>query len=68
MKKNMGRADQIIRILLALTAGILFFTNTVTGTIGWVIIIAGAILLLTSFVNFCPIYSILGLRTRPKAE
>lgn len=63
MKKNLGNTDKIIRILLAVVLAILYFTNTVTGTLGIVLVVFGAILLLTSLVNFCPLYAILGINT-----
>lgn len=63
MKKNLGNTDKIIRILLAVVLAILYFTNTVTGTLGIVLVVIGAILLLTSLVNFCPLYAILGINT-----
>lgn len=34
MKKNMGNADRITRLLLAAAITILFFTNIITGTVG----------------------------------
>lgn len=61
MKKNMSRVDGIVRFLLAATAAILFFTNVITGTLGIVLMIAGGIFLLTSFVSFCPIYAVFGI-------
>jgi hypothetical protein len=38
MKKNMGTADRIIRLILAAVFAILYFTGTVTGTFGIVLI------------------------------
>jgi hypothetical protein len=34
MKKNMGGTDRIIRIIVAIIALALYFTGTITGTIG----------------------------------
>ncbi|MFN3940842.1 MAG: DUF2892 domain-containing protein [Chitinophagales bacterium] len=65
MKKNMGFADRIIRILLAALFAILYFTETVTGTLGMILLVLGVIFVLTSLVSFCPIYAILGIRTCP---
>lgn len=67
MKKNIGSADRIIRIILAIILGVLYFTNTITGTFGIVLLVVGVALLLTSFINFCPVYAIFGLSTsQPK--
>jgi len=66
MKSNMGSADRIIRILIAIVIGILYFTNVITGTLGIILLILGVVFLLTSFVSFCPLYLPLGLSTKKK--
>ncbi|MBT8327104.1 MAG: DUF2892 domain-containing protein [Bacteroidia bacterium] len=63
MKKNMGSSDKIIRIILAILFGVLYFTGTITGTFGGILLIVGAIFLVTSFINFCPIYSLFNINT-----
>lgn len=63
MKKNMGNADRMIRILLAAVFAVLYFTNTVTGTLGIVLLVLGVVFVLTSLVSFCPLYTLLGLNT-----
>ncbi len=63
MKKNMGNADRIIRVLIFAVTVILFFSGIVTGTLGYILMGVGSILLITSFINFCPIYSVLGIKT-----
>lgn len=63
MKKNMGTTDRIIRVLLAAVFAILYFTNTVTGTFGVILLILGAVFLLTSLISFCPLYTLIGLNT-----
>jgi hypothetical protein len=69
MKKNMGTADRVIRIILAVVFGILYFNNMVTGTLGTVLLILGVVFLLTSLVSFCPLYTIFGLSTcKPKQQ
>ncbi len=65
MKKNVGNMDKGIRIVLAIIFGALYFTGTVTGTMGLVLVILGGVFVLTSLVGFCPIYSIVGLNTCP---
>ena len=56
MKKNMGSADKIIRVLLAIIFGILIFTGTVTGALAIILGIFGVVFLVTSFMSFCPLY------------
>lgn len=63
MKKNMGNADRIIRVILAAIIAILFLTQTITGTVGMVLVMVAAILLLTGFISFCPLYAIFGVKT-----
>jgi hypothetical protein len=63
MKKNMGTADRSIRIILAIIMGALYFTNTVTGTFGIVLLVFAGVFLLTSLVSFCPLYALIGLNT-----
>lgn len=68
MKKNMGSADRIIRIILAIVFGALYFTGTVSGVLGYVLVALGVIFILTSLVSFCPIYAMVGLSTCPTPE
>lgn len=63
MKKNMGSADRIIRIVAAIVFAVLYFTGTVTGTLGIVLIVLGGIFMLTSLVGFCPLYALFGIKT-----
>lgn len=63
MKKNMGNTDRILRVLLAAVFAYLYFSGTVTGTLGLVLVILGAVFVLTSLVSFCPLYTLVGLNT-----
>jgi hypothetical protein len=65
MKKNLGNADRIVRILLALVFGALYFTGTVTGITGIILVVLGIVFIGTALVSWCPIYAALGLKTRP---
>ena len=66
MKKNMGPADRIIRISVAVIIAILYFEGLISGTTALILGVVAAIFLLTSFISFCPIYTIFGLSTRKK--
>ncbi len=68
MKKNMGSTDRIIRVILAIVFAALYFTNTVTGTLGIVLLVLAAVFLLTSLVSFCPLYAPFGISTCPKKD
>ena len=63
MKANMGNADKFIRIILAILFSVLYFTKTVTGTMGIVMLFLGGIFLLTSIISFCPLYVLFGINT-----
>ena len=63
MKTNMGTADKVIRILVAIVIAALFFTNVITGTLGIVLLIFAAIFILTSLFSFCPLYLPFGINT-----
>lgn len=59
----MGSADRIIRILIAAIVGVLYFTGTISGTLGIVLLVLAIIFVLTSLVSFCPLYAPFGLST-----
>lgn len=65
MKTNVGNIDRIIRVVLALVFAALYFTGTVTGTVGMVLLVLGGIFLGTAAIGFCPIYTLVGLSTCP---
>ena len=66
--KNMGTADRWTRVGLAIVLIALYFTNTVTGTLGIIFAVIGGVFLLTSLVGFCPLYAPFGIRTCPRKE
>ena len=66
MKKNMGSTDKIIRVVLAIIFGVLYFTGTVSGTPGIVLLILGIVFLATSTISFCPLYAPFGISTCSK--
>ncbi len=63
MKRNMGTIDRAARIAIAVLVAVLFFTNVISGTLGIVLMVAAAVFLGTSFMAFCPLYTLLGIRT-----
>ncbi len=63
MKINMGNADRIIRVLIAVTVGVLYWQNLISGTLAYVLMGLAIIFVLTSLVSFCPLYSIFGIKT-----
>ncbi|MEN8790415.1 MAG: DUF2892 domain-containing protein [Flavobacteriaceae bacterium] len=63
MKKNMGTTDRILRFVIAAIIGVLYFTGTISGTLGIVLLVLAIVFVLTSFVSFCPLYAPFGLST-----
>ena len=58
MKTNVGGIDKVLRII----AGVILIALATTGIIGlwgWI----GIVPLLTGLFNFCPLYSVLGIKT-----
>jgi hypothetical protein len=56
MKKNMGTIDIVIRILIAIIFVALFFTGTVSGVLGYILLALAGVFVLTSIFRLCPIY------------
>jgi hypothetical protein len=56
MKRNMGAVDRWIRIIAAVVIAVLYFGDQISGIFGGVLGIVALILLLTSFMGFCPLY------------
>ena len=63
MITNIGKTDTLLRLIAVITIAILYSTKVVTGTLGTVLMVLAGILLLTSFVRFCPLYLPFGIRT-----
>ncbi|MBN2172623.1 MAG: DUF2892 domain-containing protein [Bacteroidales bacterium] len=66
MKTNMGSTDRIIRLILAIVIGVLYFTNVLSGVLGIILLILAIIFLLTSLISFCPLYVPMGMSTKKK--
>jgi len=63
MKMNMGTIDRSIRLALAAVIAILYLTGTVPGVIGIILIVIALIFAVTSFIGFCPLYTLLKIST-----
>lgn len=63
MKKNMGTADKLIRVLIAAVIAYLYYNDTISGTLGLVLLVFAGVFVLTSLVSFCPLYVPLGIST-----
>lgn len=63
MKTNVGKADKVIRLILAAIFVILYFTGAVSGTLGIVLLVLALVLVITTLTGFCGLYRIFGINT-----
>ncbi len=62
----MGKIDKMVRVLIAAIIAYLYFTGVITGTLGVVLLVAAVVFVLTSLINFCPLYTVFGWNTSKK--
>ena len=63
MKKNIGSSEKMIRLVIAIVLFAAKFFVPLTGTVGIIAVVVGAIAALTALINFCPLWSIFGINT-----
>lgn len=68
MKKNMGSADRIFRVVVGVILAVLFFTGVVDGTPGIFVLILSMVFFLTGFIGYCGLYSLLGMNSLKKEK
>lgn len=68
MKKNVGKTDLIIRLIIASVILGLYFGGVVSGTLGIVLLVVAVIAILTGLVSTCPLYSVFGISTLSKKK
>lgn len=66
MKRNMSDIDRMIRVALAVLFAYLYFGGIVTGALGFILVVLGAVLVLTAALAFCPLYVPIKLTTYKK--
>lgn len=59
----MGALDKSLRVLIAIVIALLFYLDVIEGTLAYVLMAFAIIFLITSFISFCPLYTILGINT-----
>ena len=65
LSRNVGTADQVVRIVIGVLLAAALVTGAVSGPLAYAAGLLAAIMLVTGAVGLCPLYAILGLRTRP---
>ena len=68
MKKNVGSIDKIVRVVIALVAAYFAYIGSFGTTISYLLWAVAGIMLFTTSIGSCPIYSILGMKTTKKNE
>jgi hypothetical protein len=63
MKTNESSIDRIFRVVGGIVLLALYFTGSVTGGLGILFVVLGAVLLLTGAIGFCPLYALLKIHT-----
>lgn len=63
MKKNVGTGDRFLRVMIGVIALILGLSEMLEGTVKWVALGVGAVMVVTASVQFCPLYTLLGINT-----
>ena len=65
MKKNVGNTDKWVRIVLGVALiAVLIFVQSAWRWVGLV----GVVLVVTAFLNFCPLYALFGIHTNKDAK
>jgi len=68
MKPNMGLIDRIIRVIIAISIGILYFLGYLHGVTGTILGVIAAIFMVTSIFSRCPLYALFGLSTLEREQ
>jgi hypothetical protein len=64
MKKNMGVIDRIMRLVIAVVLISLYAANMLPGLLGTVLLIIAIVFALTSVLGLCPLYTLLGIKSK----
>lgn len=63
MTPNVGGTDRGLRLALGAALILMGLLAGVTGIGQWLLLIVGAVMVLTALVRFCPAYRLLGIST-----
>jgi len=68
MKQNVGLTDRIIRVMIAIILGSVFYMDFVSGTAAIIVVVLAVINLVTGIIGWCAIYAALGISTAAEDE
>lgn len=63
MTANVGKIDRVLRAVVGVILLALALFGGWTGTMFWIGLVVGVVMLATSGMKFCPAYRILGVNT-----
>jgi hypothetical protein len=63
MKPNLSNLDRTIRVVVAALLAYLYFAGIVTGALGIVFVVLGAVLVVTAIAGYCPLYALFKFST-----
>jgi hypothetical protein len=63
MEKNVGGTEKAIRLLVAVVAVALNLTGVTSGTLAIVLYVVAGLMVLTSLLSFCPLWTVFGINT-----
>lgn len=66
MKKNMGKADRLIRTFIGLGLILSYTNGFIPANVGPVLLVIGGVLIITSIFAVCPLYYVFGISTASK--
>ncbi len=59
----MSNADKGVRTLIAVAIAVLYYLDIIQGTLAYILMAIAIVFLITSLVNFCPLYKVFGIST-----
>jgi hypothetical protein len=68
MKKNLGKLDRIMRVVVSVIIVGMYLKGKTTGTVGLTEVVLAGVFTLTAIVGFCPIYAVLRMNTNEVKE
>ncbi len=68
MKANIGSADKLVRLILAIALILLYYFGVFSDPLGIIALIVALVLTVTSLINFCPLYPLFKINTAKKKE
>ncbi|RRB01225.1 YgaP family membrane protein [Larkinella rosea] len=68
MEKNVGFRDKVVRLLIASVLIALFIADVINGIWAVVALIGAGLLVVTSLMNFCPMYAVFRIATNRRKK